>query len=285
MTREPSELDALDEATAARLHAEYERARSTWPEVDLPRSCYAEAVRTAVATGACGLDELRLDDLFLACACAQGIPSAVAALRRDYFGDVQAALHSLGLRGASLDDLEQEVFDEAVTAVDGRAPIAGFTGRGPLRRWLRSVAVRKASRRHRSEQRDVEMRRQIEHVLPQYDDAELDHLKRRYTRDYGVAVAEAIRSLDVADRLLLKHYFLDGLTIDELAGMFAIHRSTAARRVQRARDRAYAGTVDRLRDRLGMSPSEVADVGRFVRSQLELSLPGLLGQTVERAQR
>ena len=78
------------------------------------------------------------------------------------------------------------------------------------------------------------------------------------------------------DRLLLRIHFIDGLTIDEIGAMHDIHRATAARRIQKARERLAKLTKEKLRVRLGIDRWEADSVIRLVRSRLDFSVRNYL---------
>jgi RNA polymerase sigma-70 factor, ECF subfamily len=57
---------------------------------------------------------------------------------------------------------------------------------------------------------------------------------QRHTILCEQAWCRAICSLRPADKQLLHHYFVSGLSIDVLGPMYQVHRATIARRIQRA---------------------------------------------------
>ncbi len=256
-------------------------ARAQWPGIDLPAEVFAAHVGAVASRldlrSAVELESLQVGDLYLACACARGVRPAVAALRRTFFADIETALRRFGLAADASEEIQQNLFDEVSTLRNGRVPIAAYSGRGPLRRWLRSIAIRQASRRVARERRDVQTHRELHTVLRQLDeDVEVEHLRKNFLAEYEAALAGAVQSLQTEERNILRQYFIDGLSIDELGRLYQVHRSTAARRVTRARDRVSSSIVDGLRRQLGMSPSEIAEVGRIVRSRIDVSLTRLL---------
>src|SRR5678809_136146 len=94
------------------------------------------------------LDGLRPADLYLACACARSVPGAIAAFDRDYMKEVDIALARMRIGPPKLSDVKQLVrqrlFVGGGTSGTPTSPgkIAEYGGRGDLRRWVRSVAVR-----------------------------------------------------------------------------------------------------------------------------------------------
>ena len=76
--------------------------------------------------------------------------------------------------------------------------------------------------------------------------------------------------------MLLRFHHLDGLTVDDLARMYNVHRATAARWVAAAREAVFEETRLRLHDRLGVDDSTAVSVVKLVQSQLVNSLRRLL---------
>jgi RNA polymerase sigma-70 factor (ECF subfamily) len=61
-----------------------------------------------------------------------------------------------------------------------------------------------------------------------------------------------------------------------IATLYRLDRSTVIRRLQRVRREVLDATRLRLRDRTGLSPSEVESVLGLVRSQVDVTLTGVL---------
>jgi RNA polymerase sigma-70 factor (ECF subfamily) len=67
------------------------------------------------------------------------------------------------------------------------------------------------------------------------------------------------------------------MSIDEIATAYGIHRATAARRVNRARDALLADTRRRMSERLRLNSKELDSVLGLVESRLHASVRRLLG--------
>jgi RNA polymerase sigma-70 factor (ECF subfamily) len=104
------------------------------------------------------------------------------------------------------------------------------------------------------------------------DDLELDFLKRKYGAEFKAALAEAFGSLTPRDRNLLRQFFGQGLTVDEMAPLYRVHRATVARWIAKSRDTLVQRTRDALVQRLNAPASEVASLLRLIRSELDASL-------------
>jgi len=131
----------------------------------------------------------------------------------------------------------------------------------------------------------IDLRRRNPHAVedppreqedPATADPETGYLKDRYREAFNTAFRGAVAALGSEQRELLRLHFVDGLTLDQLAARMGVHRATVARRVGAARE-AVADEAHRLlHAALGASESELASLAWVMRSQIDLSLPGLL---------
>jgi DNA-directed RNA polymerase specialized sigma24 family protein len=95
---------------------------------------------------------------------------------------------------------------------------------------------------------------------------------RQYVPAVNAAMLEVIAALPAGPRELLYSYYVDGLTIDQLAERDGIHRATAARRVEAARQLILAQVRELAAARLGIPVGEIDSVIQLVASRLEISL-------------
>jgi RNA polymerase sigma-70 factor (ECF subfamily) len=108
------------------------------------------------------------------------------------------------------------------------------------------------------------------------DDPELTYLKAVYRTAFREAFAAAIGSLEARDKSLLRQHLVDGLTIDELAPIYGVHRATAARWVASARELLLQRVRREFAERARVSDRELRSVLRLVESRLDLTLQRLL---------
>lgn len=262
--------DSLEQALRA--------ARLAWPTVDLPASAFAAHV-AAKASGKASraLEQLHTDDLYLACACARGDPYAIAAFEAHCMGAVDDALARQRVAADTVFEIKQLLRERLLVGAERPPRIADFGGRSTLRSWLFVMATREAFAIKRRAQREVA----IEDESPLYSfvsrgESELEHFKARHRDAFKQAFDLALRSLPARDQTLLRQHVLDGLTIDQLASLYRVHRSTSARSLERARKAVLASTRARLREQLGVASTELDSILRMIRSRLEVSLSGLL---------
>ncbi|MCA9705039.1 MAG: sigma-70 family RNA polymerase sigma factor [Myxococcales bacterium] len=261
-------IDALLARARAEGHAQ-------WPALPLDAERLATwlAERVDAPAGPAGAASLQLASLWLTCACAHGVPGAMEAFARQHGPDVDGALRRLGLSEAAAADVRQAALDKLF--VDGRQKIRGYNGRGALGGWVRAVVVRQAISMGRR-RAPLDLARDELPQLPALADPERELLGARYGPRLREALQRALLDLPAEDRNLLRFRFVDGLTLDELARVFDVHRATVARRLARARAQVRQAALERLRVEFAVGVADAASLVRLVRSQLDLSLSGLL---------
>jgi RNA polymerase sigma-70 factor (ECF subfamily) len=267
------------EAIAADL---VERGRRAWPKIRLDANEFLAHVGRCV-DGAddvrSTLTELQAGDVWLALACARGNARAIAEIDRTFQTVVTEALGRMKGKVAS-DDVAQTLRERLLVARAGRAPrILDYSGRGPLAAWIRIAAIRTAlSSMRRGDAAAVRAvtREVLARVPATHDDPELEHLKRRHAKDFKAAFESALAELSPEERNLLRLSLVDGLSIDELGAVFRVHRATAARRLEKARDAVHERTRAILASRLSLGRSELRSLMGFVRSRLDLSIQRVL---------
>jgi len=254
-------------------------ARAAWPKVELDDDRFLAHVRARVPDGVpleTAAAELHASDLYLACACADGDRAALAAFELHYLSAVDRALRRLELDADDVHEVKQRVRISLFVAEDGPPRIAGYTGRGGLRSWLRVVAVhdafamKRVARRYESVDEDRLVDLACAGATP-----EVAYLKRLYRREFERAFRDAIQGLATRERTLIRQHFLDGVTVIELAHLYRVHRVTAARWLADARDALLASTRAFLIERLDVPAAEIEAILRLVLSQLEINLDPL----------
>jgi len=260
------------------------RARAAWPDVAVDEDRFARAVAARMPEGTAPTAEaiaaLHTDDLWLACACADGDPAALARFEAHCGPTIERAVGSAGAAATEREDLAQIVRQRLLAPPpDGGPPrIATYSAHGSLLSWVRVVATREAIRAlPRAHREPAAADDDIARLVAPDDDPELGYLKRLYREELKQAFEAAVDTLEDRDRLLLRQHLLDRVGIDALAAQHAVHRATVARWIEAARATVVATTQRELLRRLRLSRSELASVLRLVQSDLDVSLPRVLG--------
>jgi RNA polymerase sigma-70 factor, ECF subfamily len=278
---------SVDTAALERLlvHA-WESSRAQWPAVALPAEPFVKHLAERLPEAGPHspieplLAQLSLPELYLACACVRGIPSAIELFERNYLARLPGLLRGPKHPEAMLDDVCQVARVKLLVPTPEGAPkLAEYTGRGALLSWMRVTAVRIAIKLQAAEKPSSDQDADtVFAALPAPGiDAELDLIKRRYHTDFRQAVREAFSALSADERHLLRLYFADQLSMYELASLFRVNQSTVSRWLRSARQSVYDETRRRLQTRLGLSPRDFQSFLATLGSQLDESISQLLG--------
>jgi RNA polymerase sigma-70 factor, ECF subfamily len=276
-------LPAAAEALDAALSTLWERGRAAWPGVELDAAVLAaylgERAPPDVAPPA-WLGQLDAADVFLACACAEGLPRAVHAFDAAFLGKLPAYLRKLRPTPELVAETKQELLEKLFVGSPERPPkIRLYRGTGALEGWVRVTALRVALNL-------LEAGRAGEAALDEVDamaravapgcDPELEFMKASYRGEFVAAFREAMSSLPPRDRNLLRFTFVERLTPAGVGAIYGVHRTTAMRWIDAAQEDVVTRTRSRLMARLRLSPSECDGIFALVRSRIQVTLGSLL---------
>jgi len=183
------------------------------------------------------LDTLRADDFALALACTHGNERAWEGFIEKYRPVLYGAAHALthdeaGARELA-DSLWADLYGMDPHAAERRSLLGYYGGRSSLGTWLHAVLARRfvdltrvAARTKPLESRPNE---------PATDGYPSDPDRSRYVSALGAALSEALGALEPRDRLRLGYYYLENLTLREIARLLSEHPSSVSRRLQQTR--------------------------------------------------
>jgi RNA polymerase sigma-70 factor (ECF subfamily) len=261
------------------LRNRWEEGRAAWPDVDLDEAAFAAHVLSKLApdAGAEHLERLDAPGLYLACACARGIPSALAELDLRVLARVPEFLARIQGSSSLPDEVRQILRERLLVAVGGEPPrIATYSGEGPLGAWVRVAAVRTAlNLLEKMDERLAHDSRAVDGALaattPEQDVAGAE--QRAMFRE---VLEQAVSALPAEQRAALRMHFVDGLTGDEIGERLGISRATVVRWLSTAKSFLLRETKRLVTDRLRLSPTEAESFIASARSRLDLSLSVLL---------
>jgi RNA polymerase sigma-70 factor len=285
---------ALDQRTVERLHRKAGAAR--W---SLSVEAFADALETSarkafsseagdpLAPSAVDgrqleryLDGLHLEDLALACACAQGSEPAWEHFIREHRPMLYRAADAIDPSGGSrdlADSLYGELFGLEMRDGERRSHFRYYHGRSSLATWLRAVL----SQRHVDRIRSVRRHEPLpEDEAPGAIAALPDEADPQRTLYVGVmrrSVTVAIAALEPRDRLRLRCYYAQDLTLAQIGRMLRESEATASRHLSRVRREMRAAVERDLRNQR-MSDAEIADCfAVVVADSATLDLAQMLG--------
>jgi RNA polymerase sigma-70 factor (ECF subfamily) len=254
------------------------RGRAAWPRLSVDEAklvtILVEAARGASDVNA-AIGELAVEDLYLAQACAAGAREALQAFETTCGTGWIASLRQMGLAHDVVDELVQQVRMKLFVPTDGPPKIATYSGRASLRSWVRTVATRAAVDRLRIE-RPAGDNEALERIADVQADPALDQLRAKYQSELKVAFEAALATLDVRERNLLRHHFVDGLTHEQIGALYGVHKSTAFRWVEAARAKLSKRSRVEFQQRVSVMPGEVDSVLRALQSHIDLSIGRIL---------
>src|SRR6266446_3183856 len=178
---------------------------------------------------------LRVDELALARACAQGHNSAWEIFLTRF----REKLYLSALRIVREDSAAHELADTlyadlyGTTTREGQrvSKLSSYTGRGSLEGWLRTVLAQEYVNRYRRGRKYVSLDEESEEGA-QFAAADPEPVVTVDLR-LETATDEALAALPAEDRFILASYHLDGRTLAEIARTLGVHESTISRRVEK----------------------------------------------------
>ncbi len=213
-------------------------------------------------------------ELVLAWAAARGDLTALRELEPLIVLEADTAARRMDRSPAFADEVRQALRVRLLVADAGRIRLDAYAGRGPLRGWLGVAALRVALNLKRSAR--PASHAILAELVSAEDDPELRHLKTLYRAEFRDALEAAVFALPERQRALLRLSYVDGLKLVQLARLYNVHETTAARWVSRAAEDVAADARKRLMARLSLSPSSLESVARMVLSNLDFSIARVL---------
>jgi RNA polymerase sigma-70 factor (ECF subfamily) len=285
--RRLADILGAENATASREDLErlvtsiVRRVTAAWSELHVDLESFVAHLGKLLQADELGsTPDLAYEDLYLAFACSTGQRDALGIFERDYSADFATATARMRLTPERAEDARQQLWLKLFVGHDGPPRILEYSGRGGLRPWFRVVAmrallddIRRAGRAPEAASDEWALE-----IPSSSDDPEVQYLKEMYGHEFRRAFEHALSELGVEDRNALRSYYAEHMTIDAMAVAFGIHRATAARRVERARQNLVQATRAVLADRLALTTQALESVIRMVESNLHISVARLLSQ-------
>jgi RNA polymerase sigma factor (sigma-70 family) len=266
--------------------------RSNAPRWNLSRNSFAHALERSVASRFATetwtpasvsqyVDSLNLEELALACACAEGQVSAWAYFIECHRPGLRAAARAIagGDEGGELaDSLYAELYGLDERDGHRRSLFDYFHGRSRLSTWLRSILAQRHVDRIRAARKMRPLDEEDE-ALPDRRAVVVDEEpdRARFAHMAQQALGEAIGRLEPRDRLRLSFYYLQRLTLAQIGRLLGEHEATASRKLARIRRELRAEVQRQLRQERGMGDAQVQACMEFALEDVGMDLDQWLG--------
>lgn len=253
----------------------YEIGRDTYPAIGLSRDTFIMFAHARAQSWKGNPD--RVADLFLACACVERIPAAIAEFLAAFGERIPLYLGKLARNADLVAEVRQILVTRCVIGDANKPPaLTAYSATGSLEGWLRATAVREALAINRESDRNAgDVDAALEAGVP-WVDHEISLFKQIYREPVSRAFATACAGLDAEDRALLRLHYVDGVTTAKLATLFGISRATLIRRLATTRESLVERVKAELKVACGVAEPDFESVLRLVKSQIDLRLSVVL---------
>lgn len=217
--------------------------------------------------------EIHHGDLVWARELAAGDRAALDRYEREIARMIDTQLGRRGMSDDAIADVQQTLRARLFVG-DGSGPsIAGYEGRGPLKSWVLVAALREAVRARTKSQREPSTADDaLASLVDRSDNLAPGIEKERYRDTFRSAFRAALAALTPRDRVLLRMHVIDGLTIDQIGVLQGVHRATAARWIEHARESVGLAVRRDLMKQLGADPFEADELLKWMQSRIDMSL-------------
>jgi RNA polymerase sigma-70 factor (ECF subfamily) len=232
------------------------------------------------------LDHLSWEDLCLSTACDSGDPHAWRIFHERFQPLIEraakAAAGSLaeGIEIAST--LLSDLFLPATLSNEkSSSKISQYHGLGSLEGWLKVLISRMAIDRVRSQRRQTSLEDlpqdpiqpdSYQSVLRMVQSAET----RQAVRLFRLSIQEVLSTLSTREKLLLKFYFFEKITLKQIGEIVKVHESTVSRLIDRLKMRIRKEVERTLCQKHQVRPNELLDLIETGLSNADLDFNRLL---------
>lgn len=252
------------------LSKRVEAAQQCWPAFSCDAKEFVHYLATKFSPQVDISEQLSnyyIEDLYLAYGCVCHQPSALQEFQRVY-----SPRHP--------SNEEEEVWQLVCIKlfVEPTFKISEYNASGPLSKWLKIVSFRTKIDWNRNQSRHKQTDDHAISVAAYQalgHDPELAYLKKSSQHDFVDVMKQALDLLTDKERELLKQHWLCGFSLEQIAALHSVHRATAARWLERGRNRWLSIIRELLIRRLG-SPERVSSLWPLICSQFSVRMSQLM---------
>jgi RNA polymerase sigma-70 factor len=225
------------------------------------------------------LAALRSYDLALALGCAQGNEGAwntfCSEFRSALYEAAYAIVREEGRARELADSLLAELYGLDDSVPGRRSRLAYFHGRSSLKTWLRAVLYQKYVDEYRRQSRMAPL--PDEPAAPPVAGSSVSEEEdRRYAGCLSRAVEAALSELRAQEKLLLSYYYVQGLTLKQMAGLAGEHEATVSRHLESLRKKLRKRIETHLRKVGRLSAFEIDRCLDFAARGVNINLERVL---------
>jgi RNA polymerase sigma-70 factor, ECF subfamily len=244
------------------------------------------------------LGALHLEDLALACACADGTENAweyFIGTHRGYMRACSAVLLKRNATSPEARELADSLFAELYGLSEGKrgSLLRYFHGRSSLRTWLRAVLAQRHVNLIRAGRKFEELDGEdgdggIKASVATSTSQAADPHRQKYLQLFSAALQTALNNLEPLDAHRLKMYYAEGKKLAEIGRVLGEHESSVSRHLEKVRTdlhyaveeilRAGGGPVDGEARAAGFSDAEIALCFEYASEDAPIDLDNLFSQ-------
>lgn len=195
---------------------------------------------------------LHLTDLALACACGEGHEPAWDHFVTEFRPALYRAADAIDRTGGA-----REMADALYGELFSRSLFRYFHGRSSLATWLRSLVSQRFVDRLRETQRLDPLPDDELNAAPAPGQANPD--RNRFAAAMHAVLTAAIAALEPRDRLRLRCYYAEDMTLAHIGRVTRESEATVSRQLARTRKAMREQIEQRLQSEQGFSAAEVRD--------------------------
>lgn len=272
---------SISPSTSAKtLEDAFNRVQNRWAAVTQNPAAFARAV----AESGVDLNATYLEDWYLTRAALDGDAAGMQTLWTQISAAAEAARRIDGTP-VFLQEVRQALGERMMSASpSGPRKLELYRADVPLLAWLRVAAVRVAINLKEGTRPSQEITPPDEAKLISQWNPELLVLENQHQVLFKSAFASALARLPAREQVLLKSYYVDGATMEELGGLYGKNKSTISRWLDSARDALFNLTRQELQQRSGARGDELESLLNVAYSQVSLNLSSLLRRMADSQQ-
>jgi RNA polymerase sigma factor (sigma-70 family) len=208
------------------------------------------------------LTSLHLEDLALACACADGRHEAWDHFVITYRPTLYRAADAIDPSGSArelADSIYADLFGLQEQQGQRKSLFRYYHGRSSLATWLRAVLSQRQVDRVRAGRRLTPLGDEDMTPAAAVHRAPADPDARRFLALMTQALLMCLANLSDRDRLRLGCYYREDLTLAQTGRLLGEHEATVSRQLARTRKALRADVERYLRDEQGLNDAQIAE--------------------------